>query len=168
VQGATRKAREAGLAPRRGSGKVPASKAHSILRNRFYTGCFEWNGKMIQGRHEPLVSIELWERVQGVLDHRFAKKHPRMTHHFAFSGLLAYCKCGCSVVGEIKKQRYVYYQCRGAPATCRRKYVREEVLEAQFTELLGWLGFDDEVLARVREALQAKPRRSAPRTSRGD
>jgi hypothetical protein len=66
------------------------------------------------------------------------------------------------VVGEIKKQRYVYYhctgyadKCQGNPASCRRKYVREEVLEAQFTELLGRLQFDDEVLEWVRVALHA-------------
>ena len=85
-----------------------------------------------------------------------------MTHDFAFSGLIACAKCGCSVVGEIKKQRYVYYhctgyadKCQGNPASCRRSYVREEVLEEQFTELLGRLQFDDEVLDWVREALHA-------------
>lgn len=138
------------------------STVHSILRNRLYTGQFEWNGKLIQGKHEALVSVELWERVQGVLDGRFAKKHRHMTRDFAFSGLIACAKCGCSVVGEIKKQRYVYYhctgyadKCQGNPATCRRRYVREEVLESQFTALLGRLQFDDEVLAWVREALHA-------------
>jgi site-specific DNA recombinase len=46
-------------------------------------------------------------------------------------------------------------KCRGEPASCRQKYVREEVLERQFTPLLGRLYFDDEVLGWVREALQA-------------
>ena len=154
--------RDAGLVYGKSGAKVPVSTVHSILRNRLYTGRFEWNGKLIQGRHEPLVSVELWERVQGVLDGRFAKKHRRMRHDFAFSGLIACAKCGCSVVGEIKKQRYVYYhctgyadKCQGNPVSCRRKYVREEVLEAQFTELLGRLHFDDEVLEWVREALHA-------------
>jgi site-specific DNA recombinase len=41
------------------------------------------------------------------------------------------------------------------PATCRRHYVREEALEKQFTELLGQLKFDDEVLEWVRDALHA-------------
>ena len=66
------------------------------------------------------------------------------------------------MVGEIKKQRYVYYhctgyvdKCQGNPAACRRNYVREEVLEAKFTELLGRLKFDDEVLEWVRDALHA-------------
>ena len=157
-----RMARDAGLVYRKSGAKVPVSTVHSILRNRLYTGWFEWNGKLIQGRHEPLVSVELWERVQGVLDGRFANKAKRGKHDFAFSGLIACHACGCAVVGEIKKQRYVYYhctgyadKCQGNPASCRRKYVREEALEAQFTELLGRLRFDDEVLEWVRDALHA-------------
>jgi len=100
--------------------------------------------------------------VQGVLDGRFAKKVKRGRHDFAFSGLIACHACGCAVVGEIKKERYVYYhctgyadKCQGNPASCRRHYVREEALEAQFTELLGRLKFDDEVLEWVRDALHA-------------
>ena len=62
----------------------------------------------------------------------------------------------------MKKQKYIYYHCTGYvdkcqdnPASCRRRYVRQEVLEQQFTALLGRLQFDDEVLAWVREALHA-------------
>jgi site-specific DNA recombinase len=159
---AAREAHAAGLTYPKSGAKVPVSTVHTILRNRLYTGWFEWNGKLIQGKHEALVPVELWERVQGVLDGRFAKKGKRGRHDFAFSGLLACHACGCAIVGEIKKERYVYYhctgyadKCRGNPASCRRKYVREESLEAQFTELLGRLKFDDEVLEWVRDALHA-------------
>jgi site-specific DNA recombinase len=162
LQEAARNARTGGLVYRKAGAKVPVSTIHAILRNRIYTGQFEWNGKLYQGKHEPLVSLDLWEQVQGVLDGRHAKKHRRVKHDFAFSGLIACAKCGCSVVGEIKKQRYVYYhctgyadKCQGNPASCRRRYVREEVLESQCTALLGRLKFDDEVLAWVREALHA-------------
>jgi site-specific DNA recombinase len=159
---AARKAHAAGLLYPKSGAKVPVSTVHTILRNRLYTGWFEWNGKLIQGKHEALVPVELWERVQGVLDGRFAKKAKRGRHDFPFSGLIACHACGCAVVGEIKKQRYVYYhctgyadKCQGNPASCRRKYVREEALEARFTELLGRLKFDDEVLEWVRDALHA-------------
>jgi site-specific DNA recombinase len=157
-----RKARDAGFIYRRTGASVPVSAVHSILRNRLYTGQFEWNGKLIQGRHQPLISVELWERVQGILDGRNVSKAKRGKHDFAFSGLIACAKCGCSVVGEIKKERYVYYHCTGYadkclgnPASCRRHYVREELLEQKFTELLGQLRFDDEVLEWVRESLLA-------------
>ena len=43
----------------------------------------------------------------------------------------------------------------GQPGLLPTSYVREEVLEQQFTDLLGRLNFDDEVLAWVREALHA-------------
>ena len=159
---AARKAQAAGLLYPKSGAKVPVSTVHTILRNRLYTGWFEWNGKLIQGKHEALVPVELWERVQGVLDGRFAKKGKRGRHNFAFSGLIACHACGCAVVGEIKKQRYVYYhctgyadKCQGNPASCRRKHVREEALEAQFTELLGRLRFDDRVLEWVRDSLHA-------------
>ena len=158
---AARQARAAGLVYRKSGAPVPVSTVHKILRNRLYSGAFEWNGRQYQGRHEQLVSIDM-DRVQSVLDGRNAKKHRRVKHNFAFSGLIACGRCGCSVVGEIKKERYVYYHCTGyadkclgEPATCRRRYVREEVLEQQFTELLGRLQFDAEVLEWVREALHA-------------
>jgi site-specific DNA recombinase len=159
---AARRAHAAGLIYPKSGAKLPVSAVHTILRNRLYTGWFEWNGKLIQGRHAALISVELWEQVQGVLDGRFAKKAKRGRRDFAFSGLIACAQCGCAVVGEIKKERYVYYHCTGYadkclgnPASCRRKHVREEALEAQFTELLGRLKFDDEVLEWVREALHA-------------
>ena len=162
LKDAARMAREAGLVYRNNGKAVPVSTVHYILRTRLYTGWFEWNGKLIHGKHEPLISVALWERVQGVLSGRGAKKHRRMTRDFAFSGLIACHACGCAVVGEIKKERYVYYhctgyadKCQGNPASCRRKYVREEVIEKQFTDLLGRLRFDDDVLEWVRDALHA-------------
>ena len=133
---------------------MPVSTVHTILRNRLYTGEFEWNGHLYKGRHEPLASRELWERVQGVLDGRHAKKHRRAKHDFAFSGLIACGHCGCSMVGEIKKQRYVYYHCTGYKGKCEEPYVREEVLERQFAKLLGRLNIDDEVLDWMRAALR--------------
>jgi site-specific DNA recombinase len=134
---AAQKARAAGLVHRRSGAQVPVSTVHTILRNRLYTGEFEWNGHLYQGRHEPLASRELWERVQRVLDGRHAKKHRRAKHDFAFSGLIACGHCGCSMVGEIKKQRYVYYHCTGYKGKCDEPYVREEVLERQFANCLA-------------------------------
>lgn len=72
----------------------------------------------VQGAPQPLVSRELWERVQGVLDGRNARKIRRGPRDFAFSGLVACGHCGCSVVGEIKKERYIYYHCTGFKGKC--------------------------------------------------
>ena len=55
--------------------------------------------------------------------------------------------CGCALVGEIKKGRYVYCHCTGHKGKCPEPLVREEVLEAQFTDILKGLAFDAEILA---------------------
>ncbi len=52
-----------------------------------------------------------------------------------------------------KKQKYVYYHCTSHKGKCGEPYVREEVLEEKFTELLGGLRFDDEIMSWVRDAL---------------
>jgi site-specific DNA recombinase len=75
-----KKARDAGLVHRKSGAPVPVSTVHAILRHRIYTGDFEWGGRFYKGRHEPLVSVDLWEQVQGMLAGRFSKKHRRMTY----------------------------------------------------------------------------------------
>ena len=60
------------------------STIHTILRNRLYSGRFMWKGKLIEGKHEPLVTVELWERAQSVLDARSGRKAKRGRHAFAF------------------------------------------------------------------------------------
>jgi site-specific DNA recombinase len=152
---AAEKARAAGLVYRKSGAAVPVSTVHTTLRNRLYTGEFEWNGNVYMGKQQPLVARELWDRVQGVLDGRHAKKNRRVKHDFAFSGFIACGHCGCSIVGEVKKQRYVYYHCTGFKGRCDEPYVREEIIEQRFTGLLGRLKFDDEVLEWVCEALDA-------------
>ena len=93
-----------------GSCHVTQSALHGRVR-------MEW-ACCTKGKHQSLVSGDLWERVQGVLDGRHAKKHRRVKHDFAFSALIACGHCGCSIVGEIKKRRYVYYHCTGYKGWC--------------------------------------------------
>ncbi len=68
--------------------RICSSLVHQILRNRLYTGDFDWNGATYRGTHEPLVSRECWERVQKLLDARFDKKTRKVKHDFAFTGLV--------------------------------------------------------------------------------
>ena len=116
--------------------KIPITTLHKILRKRIYMGEFDYAGTTYQGNHEPLVTREIWERVQEILDGRHAKKHRKVTHDFAFSGMVSCGHCGCSLVGEIKKKRYVYYHCTGYRGKCPEPHTREEVLERQFTDSL--------------------------------
>jgi site-specific DNA recombinase len=133
--------------------KVPVTTLHKILRKRIYMGDFDYAGKTYQGIHEPLIDRTTWERVQEILDGRQAKKHRKVTHDFAFSGMVICGHCGCSLVGEIKKGRYVYYHCTGYRGKCPERYTREEVLEKQFAAGLHDLVIPIAVLAWLQEEL---------------
>lgn len=152
---AAAKAKEVGLVYRRSGGALPTSSIYAILRTRLYTGDFMWHGRRYQGQHQPLITRELWERVQGILSSRNASKAGRKTKHdFAFTGLISCGHCGCAMIGELKKRRYVYYHCTGYKGKCPEPYVREEVLSERFSSLLGQLNFDDGVLSWVKMGLK--------------
>jgi DNA invertase Pin-like site-specific DNA recombinase len=128
----SQRAFEEGFRFRRSQAKVPVSTLHKILRNPIYMGEFDFGGVRYQGIHEPLVTVEVWNRVQEILDRRGAKKHRRTTREFPYSGLVQCGHCGCSMVAEIKKGRYVYYHCTGYRGKCGEPYTPEAVLRCQF------------------------------------
>ena len=106
---------------------------YRVLRNPFYYGGFRWNGKVYEGSeeyHEPLVSRELWNRVQKVLDGRVRSKVTTKEFHYLKMlncggnlldehGKETDRVCGCSVTAEEKRKRlkdgttrtYFYYRC---------------------------------------------------------
>ena len=142
-----------GLASRKGH-VLSKATVHHILRNRIYSGDFDWSGTTYHGTHTPVVSGELWGSVQDVLDGRSRARARRAKHEFAFSRLITCGHCGCALVGERKKARYVYYHCTGYRGKCLEPYTREEVLATEFTTLLHHLAFDAEVMAWFAEALR--------------
>ena len=72
-----RKARVEGLSFRKSGDPLPVSTIHKILRKRIYMGEFDWNDRTYRASHQPIVSRELWEQVQDVLDGRHAKRYRR-------------------------------------------------------------------------------------------
>jgi site-specific DNA recombinase len=139
----------------RGSAKpISTSSVHKILRSRIYTGEFEWIGKRYQGLHEPLVSIETWERVQGVLDGRHTARVRGIEKDFLFTGMIRCGHCGCALVGDIKKEKYIYYRCSHGKGKCPEPYVREEVLLEQLGDMLDRVTLSSEMFEWLRAALR--------------
>jgi DNA invertase Pin-like site-specific DNA recombinase len=150
----TRKASEAGMVFRKTGNAVPRATIHKILHNRIYTGDFDFDGQTYRGTYEAIITRELWQRVQEIIQQRLGRRRQKQRHDFAFSGLIACGHCGCSLVAELKKRKYIYYHCTGNKGKCPEPYVREEVLEAEFTKALRSLRFDDDVLAWIKQALR--------------
>ena len=146
--------------------KLYSSDVHYILRKRLYSGDFDWDGSTYQGAYEPLVSRECWQRAQELLNARAANHTRKVKHDFAYSGVVRCGHCGCMLVGEVKKRKYVYYHCTGNRGKCPEPYTRQEVLAREFAAvlrelivppaILEWLG--DAVLEsdRTEQAARAE------------
>ena len=76
----TRKAHDEGFKCRKSHYKIPKSVVHKILKNPLYYGEFRWAGKIYRGSHEPLVSRELFIRVQEVMSEKGRRKTGGLVH----------------------------------------------------------------------------------------
>jgi site-specific DNA recombinase len=109
-------------------------------------GDFDWDGKTYHGSHEPLATPERWQRFQELLDARAENETRKVKHDFAFTGLVRCGHCGCTLVGEIKKGRYVSYHCTGNRGKCPELYTRQEILTEAFANVLQELVIAQPVL----------------------
>jgi len=148
----TKKAVAAGLTNRTGGGALARSRIHQVLQNPIYYGEFYWLGQLHQGLHKPVISRDLYDRVQAVFA---AANHPRHTkRRHALAGLVTCGRCGCAFTAEIKKGQYVYYHCTGHRGPCGNTYVREEELIRQFGELLKQVRIPTELAGKLATVLR--------------
>ena len=132
---------------------ISLSMVHKILKTSFYYGEFEYpknSGNWYQGKHEPLVTKDLFDRVQKQL--AVPQKSKWGAKEFPFRRFLACATCGAQVVGEEKfkqrkdggQNRHVYYHCsRQVDNSCKEPYVREEVITEELIRLSSELSFDE-------------------------
>ncbi len=123
-----------------------------------YTGDFDWNGRTYTGSHEPLVTRECWQRVQTLLDTRAENRTRKVKHDFPYTGLVHCGHCGCLLVGELKKRKYVYYHCTGNRGKCEEPYTREEILAREFAEVLQELVIPPAILEWLGDAVLSSDR----------
>ncbi len=163
-----------GLTTRSGKPVAKQSFDH-ILRNPIYAG---WallrsdpDTAPVRGLHKPLVSQELFDRVQAVLDGR---KPPvvairKLNPAFPLRRLVRCEACGIPLTGAFCKgrnSRFPRYWCR--QKGCRRVSTPKAALESTFLAFVGRLQPDREVVAdfpkiaaRVWEAKQGGSEREA-------
>ncbi|MDE2037775.1 MAG: recombinase family protein [Patescibacteria group bacterium] len=128
------------------------SNIYIILRNHFYYGRFEYpkgSESWYQGRHEPLISKELFDKVQQKLD--INKDRTGEKKEFAFTKLMrcGYCNSGITADEKFKKlakggtNRYVYYTCtRFNDKECKNASLREEELVKQLENMIDGINLD--------------------------
>lgn len=130
-----------GLRTLKGS-RLSAQTFHAVLRNPIYAGQIvvpRLNVTAV-GDFAPLVSQQVFERVQALLFAKVKAVVPHLRNHpdFPLRRFVGCAACGTPLTGSWssgRTTRYPYYHCRA----CKGVRVRREVLESRFLELLGRL-----------------------------
>lgn len=135
--------------------KCGKSNIEDILNNPIYMGDFVFKGRRyFNAKHEPIVSRELYIACQRIIESRTTGKLSK--HDFAFSNLIKCSKCGCFLVGEIKKGKYVYYHCTGnRGGNCKKEsYIREEKIEEKILQTLSAFRMSDDVFELAKKCFR--------------
>lgn len=123
------------------------SNIQLILRNNFYAGIIEYprgSGKWYNGKHDPIVTKELFKKVQEKLDSDKGSG-TRQEREFAFTRLMkcGMCKSGMTAQEKYKNladgtvAKYIYYGCtRFYDKDCKSTYLREDDLISQLLEIV--------------------------------
>lgn len=137
----------------KGNKNLSLSNVYIILQNPFYYGTFEYpekSGNWYQGKHDPLITKELYDKVQDQLkrDHIIRSE----IKEFAFTKLLMCGSCGSGVTADEKFKklkdgttvRYVYYGCtRSKNLHCKGGYLREEELINQLVSIMDQIDINE-------------------------
>lgn len=120
-----------------------------ILGNPFYYGMVRWDKQIFKGTHEPLISADLFNRVQARLSENRSYMRPASKKYFAFKPFLKCGYCRSSITAEEQqgqrgKGHYIYYRCTYGKERdretkgrkCPQGYFREEKIDEMFAEAL--------------------------------
>ncbi len=120
--------------PRNKHGKVALFWIQAILTNPFYYGLMRYKGEYFEGKHETIISKELFDQAQEALQKR-AKNYTHHKYHFPFLGLLKCASCSCSITAQRQKGHH-YYSCTKKREKCLEPYIREEALAGQIKQAI--------------------------------
>jgi len=89
------------------------SAIHRMLRNPVYAGVVRWRGVDRAGTHQPLVSRELFDKVQMVLAAHSSGGERSWKHDHYLKGCLVCAECGSKMYYALAKGRFGYFRCIG-------------------------------------------------------
>lgn len=120
----------------RGGHKLVKSRMASLLGDPFFYGTINWLGKLYEGKHEPIITKELYDRVQSVLRSKNTPKYSK--HFFLFKGLINCAECEGKITWETKKG-FIYGHCNHYRNCKQQTWVKQPDIEKQLLEGLKGL-----------------------------
>jgi len=151
----------------RGNKDVTLGNIYRLLRMTFYYGVFEYplgSGEWYQGKHNPIITKELFEAVQEKIKVEKKKAYGR---EFAFTRMLhcGYCESGITAEEKIKELKdggfnaHVYYRCTKVKnQDCKNECVSESILIDEMLPIIDKMSMDK---SELKQKLQEEVARYA-------
>lgn len=142
-----------GLLGERSKKKLSMVTIYRIMMNPFYYGAILWKGRVIEpeelpdGRHEPIISRELYNRVQEELHRRtrpVVKKR-----YYTYTNFMKCGACGGNISGMVAKG-IIYYRCIKCTGL---HYISELELESQIAQTIDSMTVDEDFLKLALEEI---------------
>lgn len=131
--------------------KIAKSRVEELLQDPFYYGAIRWCEVTYQtGAHEPLITKELFDKVQDIRTRKKAPQYKR--HNYQFRKMFVCGECGGTITAEIQKGT-VYYHCTHYKQCSQKKYSPEKELEEK---LYGVFKFFETVTPAEAEEIKRK------------
>jgi DNA invertase Pin-like site-specific DNA recombinase len=136
----------------KGGKHLSFSNVYLILKNSFYSGVVEYpvgSGKWYTGKHTPIITKELFEKVQ----ERLTRDHVvKVSKEFAFTKLITCGLCGSGISAQEKhkiyknqtEKTYIYYGCcKSKDLDCKCGYVQEGELINQLAKIIDQIDINE-------------------------
>lgn len=158
-----------GVAPRKG-GPLSSQSVDWLFHNPYYAGVLvdPWSGEEHGGKHVPMVSREVFARVQEVTKRRCRSfPHQRVRPEFPLRGLVRCSNCGRYLTGSFSRgrsRRYPYYHCPNPKCGQRKSYPAGE-FHKEFESFLCRIAPKQELVAKLGDLIirAAEERQSSQR-----
>ncbi|MBU6495351.1 MAG: recombinase family protein [Acidobacteria bacterium] len=154
----------------RGLTTVPTPKRHAkapglstiqaMLSNPYYKGDVIFRGARYQGLHEPLVSAEVWYRVQNVLTAHQVSGEKTQVHEHCLKGTIYCDDCGSRLMVTHAKNRtgviYPYFICAGRHSkrtSCTRQAMGVVDIEQKVEDYYRRVQIPEHIVAALRHML---------------
>ena len=144
------------LTSRKGK-QLKKSTFQEMLQRLAYTGNFEYAGEVREGSYQPLISKELYNKVQHAMGWKRGSKRTRNSTSglfYPFKRILRCETCGHNITaytkpkvlkrtGELKN--YVFYTCtkKSKSIMCKEPQISESDLEIQLTQQLSLISINE-------------------------
>ncbi len=133
--------------------KIYKSNIYLILNNNYYYGLINWGGRQYQGKHEAIISKELFDAVQKVMKTGRPSKYKK--HNPLFKGLATCGECGHKISWYQKKGHWYGRCAHYRVCDQNKKPVREDRIAEQVNYYFENLSISEVDIKRIQTHLQS-------------